>query len=92
MDCRLHRDIDSRVLDMLKWFTSSNRWLHFLGGLTIGLFSDDWFCAALSGIGIASSLELKDVLYGKIWDTLDWCITLFSVLIGFYIRVLLRFI
>lgn len=48
---------------VIAWLKESHRWQHLVGGLAIGLASDSNYCAALAGIGIASSLELKDKLW-----------------------------
>lgn len=41
---------------IIEWIKQSNRWKHLLGGILIGLGANDWYCAAYSGIGIASAL------------------------------------
>lgn len=71
------------------WLKESHRWLHIVGGLAIGLFSDSNYCAALSGLGVASSLELKDKLWGGKWDWIDWALTMDGVIVGRLIRVLI---
>jgi hypothetical protein len=72
------------------WFDLSHRWYHFTGGVTIGLGSDDEYCAAYTGIGIASALEFKDHSYGGEWDWIDWGLTVSGVAIGFGIKLLIR--
>lgn len=70
----------------MSWFTESNRWKHFLGGIIVGILSlGDYYCAVVSGIGIASALELKDKLWEGKWDWIDWGITVIGVLIGYII-------
>lgn len=68
------------------WFTESNRWKHFLGGLVIGLGSNSLYCAAYVGVGVASALEFKDKSWGGDWDWLDWGCTVGGVAIGYGIR------
>lgn len=74
---------------IIAWLKESHRWQHLVGGLAIGLASDSNYCAALAGIGIASSLELKDKLGGGRWDWIDWALTLSGVIVGRLIRIIL---
>ena len=72
-----------------EWFKASNRWKHFVGGIMIGLLSNTVYCAALSGIGIASALEFKDMQWGGKWDWIDWSLTVIGTAIGYLLRLLL---
>lgn len=74
---------------VIDWIKESNRWKHLVGGIAIGILSDDWYCAALSGVGIASALEYKDKAHGGIFDLVDWSLTVGGVVVGFGIRKLL---
>lgn len=69
--------------NVIEWIKQSNRWKHLLGGVLVGLGSSDLYCAAYSGVGVASALELKDKLWGSTIDIVDWGITLVGVAIGF---------
>lgn len=71
---------------MITWLRESNRWKHLIGGITIGVLSDDWYCATLSGMGIASALEYKDRAHGGAWDWLDWGLTIAGVIVGYGLR------
>lgn len=71
---------------IINWFKQSNRWKHFLGGIIIGVISNDVYCASLAGIGVASALEFKDRQWGGQWDWLDWGLTVGGVVIGYLIR------
>ncbi|WP_394330068.1 hypothetical protein [Prevotella amnii] len=73
---------------IIEWIKQSNRWKHLLGGILIGLGANDWYCAAYSGIGIASALELKDKMWGGKANIIDWGLTVGGVAIGFGIRTL----
>ena len=68
------------------WLSDSNRWKHLVGGMVVGLGSDDVYCATYAGIGIASALELKDKQWGGEWDWIDWLLTVGGVSIGYAIR------
>ena len=68
------------------WLKQSNRYKHLVGGMAIGLLSDDWYCAALSGVGIASALEYKDKAHGGSWDWVDWGLTVAGVIVGYGLR------
>lgn len=68
------------------WLKQSNRYKHLVGGMAIGLMADDWYCAGLAGVGIASALEYKDKAHGGAWDWLDWGLTIVGVIVGYGFR------
>jgi len=72
---------------MINWLKQSNRWKHLLGGLAIGAGANSIYCAAYSGIGVASALELKDYMWGSKFDVIDWTITVAGVAIGQLLRI-----
>lgn len=67
---------------VISWLSESNRWKHLTGGVIIGLGAGSNYCAAYTGIGVASALELKDKLYGNEWDWKDWSCTVAGVIVG----------
>lgn len=71
---------------LIIWLKESNRYKHLIGGMAIGLLSDDWYCATLSGVGIASALEYKDRAWGGKWDWIDWSLTVAGVIVGYGLR------
>lgn len=71
---------------IIEWLKESNRYKHLVGGIVIGMLSDDWYCAALSGVGIASSLEYKDKAHGGVWDWTNWGLTVAGVIVGYGLR------
>lgn len=75
--------------NIIEWLKTSNRWKHLVGGLIIGLGSDNWYCALYAGIGVASALELKDRLWGGEWDWIDLTLTATGSVIGYLTRSLL---
>lgn len=74
--------------NIISWLKESHRLQHVVGGLAIGLLSDSNYCATLSGLLVASSLELKDKLWGGKWDWVDWALTIGGVIVGRLIRIL----
>lgn len=74
---------------IIDWLKTSNRYKHLLGGAVIGIISNDWYCATISGVGIASALEYKDKAHGCVWDWYDWAMTVLGTAIGFGIRSLI---
>ncbi|MCA4468101.1 hypothetical protein [Bacteroides xylanisolvens] len=50
---------------IIAWLKESHRLSHIGCGFIIGILSDDNYCAALAGFGVASALELKDKLHGS---------------------------
>ena len=73
---------------IILWLKESHRLQHVVGGLAIGLLSDSNYCATISGLVVASSLELKDKLWGGKWDWVDWALTIGGVIVGRLIRIL----
>ena len=71
---------------IIEWLSSSNRWKHLVGGLVIGLGSDDWYCTMYAGIGVAAALELKDKMWGGQWDWIDLSLTVTGAAVGQSIR------
>ena len=72
----------------MEWIKKSNRWKHLVCGIILGAGANDIYCAAYTGISVASALELKDKLWGAKWDWIDWSLTLVGIVIGFPIRLL----
>lgn len=68
---------------LIEWLKESNRYKHLIGGIAIGILSDNWYCAGLAGVGIASALEYKDKAHGCVWDWCDWSLTVAGVVVGF---------
>lgn len=67
---------------IIEWLSASNRWKHLVGGLLIGLGSDNWYCALYAGTGVAAALELKDRLWGGKWDWIDLSLTVAGAVVG----------
>ena len=72
------------------WLKQSSRYKHLGYGILIGLGSDNIYCAAYVGVGIASALEYKDKAWGGAWDWFDWLMTLTGTIIGFGVRLLIK--
>lgn len=71
------------------WLKESHRWLHLLLGLVIGFASTSLYCAAYAGIGVTITSELKDKLWGGLWDWTDFVLTVVGVAIGYAIHGLI---
>lgn len=67
---------------LISWLRESHRLNHIGGGFIIGLLSDDNYCAALAGTGVAGALELKDKLWGGKWDWIDFGLTIAGTAAG----------
>lgn len=72
-----------------EWLKSSHRLLHFLLGILVGFGANSWYCAGYAGIGVAVTSELKDKLWGGIWDWIDFGLTVGGVTMGYTIRGLI---
>lgn len=79
----------------MSWFTTSNRWKHFVLGMLEGFVLTTLFAA-----GTATGMEVKDCHYDvanackpiykwtfRRWDWLDWGCTVVGGLIGDAIKV-----
>ena len=71
------------------WLMESHRWLHILIGLLIGFGSTSLYCAAYAGIGVAVTSELKDKLWGGLWDWWDFVLTVVGVAMGYAVHGLI---
>ena len=71
------------------WFLDSNRYLHFLGGMFIGVISDDAYCATVAGTCTAGALEFKDCQWGGKPDVVDFLMTIAGVAFGFVAKQLI---
>lgn len=67
---------------VLSWLKSSNRWKHLLGGFLIGVGANDFYCACYAGAAAAGALELKDKLYGGVWDWIDFALAVGGAVVG----------
>ena len=70
-----------------QFLATSNRHKHLLGGVVIGVLANAPYCAAYSGVGVASALELKDKLWGGKPDVVDWVVTIVGVTLGYGLRM-----
>lgn len=68
----------------MKWLLKSNRLKHLLYAIPIG-----FIFTILCVLGVATSLEYKDVLYGGKWDWIDWLLTIVGGIIGQAIQLLI---
>lgn len=57
-------------------------------GLLLGFGASSIYCAAYAGIGVAITSELKDKLWGGLWDWTDFGLTIAGVTIGYTIHAL----
>ena len=73
-------------MNIIKWLKESNRWKHLVGGVLLGIASDNVYCAALVGVSVSSALEFKDMSWGGKWDWLDWVCTVVGTAIGYIIH------
>jgi len=67
---------------LFNWLAESNRWKHLLGGIMVGLCGLSVYGAIYGSCVAASCLELKDKLYGKKWDWIDWICTVIGGLLS----------
>jgi len=73
--------------NIINWFKESNRWKHLVGGVAVGLFANDAYCAAYAGVGVAGAMEFKDWQWGGKPDIIDFGLTVAGVAIGYGIRL-----
>lgn len=58
------------------FFAAYNRYKHLIGGFIVAAPAGSFYTAIYAAAVAASCLELKDRLYGNLWDWLDWLCTL----------------
>lgn len=79
---------------IISWLSESNRYLHLLCGMALGLLSIGWYCALLSSVSTAAALEYKDFMYnGKqvtAWDWFDFCLTIAGAAVGHAITTIIK--
>ena len=71
---------------IIDWLLDSHHWLHILIGLLVGFGANSLYCALYVGLGIAATSELKDKLWGGLWDFTDFILTIVAVLLGYVIH------
>ena len=75
---------------IISWLSESNRYLHLLCGMALGLLSIGWYCALLASVSTAAALEYKDFMYnGKqttAWDWIDFAFTFGGAVVGYLIK------
>ena len=78
---------------IISWLSDSNRYLHLLCGMALGLLSIGWYCALLSSVSTAAALEYKDFMYnGKrltAWDWIDFGLTIAGAAVGLAITTII---
>ena len=62
----------NKIIEFLK---QSNRYKHLIGGLLVGILAFTPWTALYAAAVAASCLELKDKLKGRLWDWIDWSLT-----------------
>lgn len=72
------------------WLSESNRSKHMIGGVIVGLFAEDAYCAAYAGAGVAGAMEFKDWQWGGKPDWIDFTMTVVGTAIGFGVNRLIR--
>lgn len=55
---------------IFSFFAASNRYKHFIGGFIVATLAGSFYAAIYAAAVAASCLELKDRLYGNLWDWL----------------------
>ena len=83
------KTVMSWIKKFWEWLKSSHRLLHFLIGIVVGFGANGVYCAIYTGFGVSITSELKDKLWGGIWDWIDFSLTLGGVAIGYTARALI---
>lgn len=87
------KKIKQIIKAIIKWLSESNRYLHMLCGMALGLLSIGWYCALLASVSTAAALEYKDYMYnGKqitAWDWIDFGLTIAGAAVGHAITTII---
>ena len=67
---------------IFSFFAASNRYKHFIGGFIVAALAGSLYAAIYAAAVAASCLELKDRLYGNLWDWADWLCTLLGCIVA----------
>lgn len=67
---------------IFSFFAVSNRYKHLIGGFIVATLAGSFYAAIYAAAVAASCLELKDRLYGNLWDWTDWLCTVLSGIIA----------
>lgn len=77
---------------IINWFKESNRYLHILCGIPVGMLCNDLYCTELVALGVSGSLEYKDKAHGGKWDWIDFIFTDIAINLGYCLRRLILWI
>lgn len=72
---------------IIDWFMASNRYLHLLLGVVVGLLPTGWWNTEVLAAGVASSMEFKDWQWGGKPDFIDFALTVVGVNIGYLLKL-----
>jgi hypothetical protein len=75
---------------IIDWFKESNRGLHLLLGVVVGLLPTGWWNTEVLACGVASSMEFKDWqwrAHGGSPDPIDFVLTVAGVNIGYLLKL-----
>ena len=67
---------------IFSFFAASNRYKHFIGGFIVATLAGSFYAAIYAAAVAAACLELKDRLYGNLWDWADWLCTVLGGIIA----------
>ena len=72
---------------IIDWFKESNRGLHLLLGVVVGLLPTGWWNTEVLAAGVAGSMEFKDYQWGGKPDIIDFILTVAGVNIGYLLKL-----
>lgn len=72
---------------IIDWFKESNRGLHLLLGVVVGLLPTGWWNTEVLAAGVAGSMEFKDWQCGGKPDVVDFLLTVIGVNIGYLLKL-----
>ena len=75
---------------IIDWFKESNRGLHLLLGVVVGLLPTGWWNTEVLAVGVAGSMEFKDWqwrAHGGSPDPIDFVLTVAGVNIGYLLKL-----
>ncbi len=74
---------------IFNWLKQSNRWKHLAGGAVLGVLSNGFYCAALTGGATGAAMEYKDHKHGDGWDWIDLALTAAGAIAGYAVKYLI---
>jgi len=76
------------IKEIIDWLSVSNRGIHLIAGLILGIICTSWYMAGIVGVTVSAGMEYKDYKYAKEIDYFDLLMLIGGTIVGYGLRVL----